>query len=901
MIAAESMMGLSQLQLPPSPYLYGSVHNPKGGVGTMSSKIKKESEIFNIFSDQSVDVNPYLQSPFLVHNERKKGNMKANKYKTTQDDYLVSKENIKGQHSNIPHGPSSKSKFIAPHFYGETSRKQNKDIPAIQLPSNKAEPYFTKSISYSKMYDLLSSLISQKLKKKAEKEKMKSQSNLINFTSLVSIIEDESPMSSTSSKFTSDESNGQIVDNYKSHLQNIQADKAASLDPSTLNIAKEVQDSAKTSDILDKVNYNLPEYLYPQEYIFPKSVKRTYPTKQVDQLILNRKLNVKGQISPYQVLKSSLSPFIPELSSRQNFKKFPSVDVVIGGIPTTKTSVMRKQQLPRRNKENPKKISGLTNNRKSLQEYNRYDFVDVIIHEEPRSTSFQNKQRQKPLKNPFWKFPKAVLSSQQAIHRPQRQFDVSTVKGLGRNETPYLTINDTSVEVENKVAEYYPQSSSWKDNESFVEKTTIQTTSTIALPRIQDVTTTRPISRVKEIEDPVNNSNTDNEDTAELKKLVAQLSQTLKLLKVQEEQKRRTLKLQKAKKVNSETDDDLEEEPEVIYVNIWNKVDGELKLTGQKPMLKDTFDEMQKRKDFSSLVKSEVKPYHPQHSHKQGVVVEASLERPILSGDEKPKKEETLLDSTKSTLQKGDIGYEQFVNRQASFLLNSDAKLDLPPSLIGLLPNTIKPSRAILSGAKSNSQHAQEQIRVKPIMKSSISLPIQGVGAKFIKPSFSDTQAIQDKDDFQRFLMNPLIKERPFDQSERTTKPPNFTPIPVPEVLRPSKLNSLPSGLDSALAATTKKPIMVPFEAKYGLKPPSQLSGWFGEMYEPVNEQVKTVESSFRSPSQVKVPSVLDLYGNFGSSDNILKNKPKEKKIIALEVNSSYGCIQNKSLLPIFH
>ena len=96
-------------------------------------------------------------------------------------------------------------------------------------------------------------------------------------------------------------------------------------------------------------------------------------------------------------------------------------------------------------------------------------------------------------------------------------------------------------------------------------------------------------------------------------------------------------------------------------------------------------------------------------------------------------------------------------------------------------------------------------------------------------------------------------------------------------------MNRLPSGLESALTATTMKPLIVPFEAKYGLKPPSQLSGWFSEMYEPVSDQVQTVESAFRSSSQVKVPTALDLYGNYGHTNTDLSKEP-DKKIITLDV-----------------
>ena len=330
---------------------------------------------------------------------------------------------------------------------------------------------------------------------------------------------------------------------------------------------------------------------------------------------------------------------------------------------------------------------------------------------------------------------------------------------------------------------------------------------------------------------------------------------------------------------NTELKDDFEEETEVIYVNIWNKVDGELKLLGQKPMLKDTFKKMHKNKDFSSLLTLEAKPLTSIEIRPQAVVSKPLLEKPQFAN------KKTKHVSGKVTLLKGDPQFEQFVNRQASFLLNSGARLDLPPSLVGLLPSTVNPIKDIDT---RNTSSQPDRDRIKPRVKTS-TLSFQGVGVKSAQSSFTDTQATHNKQVYERFLQNPLLRERPFNQFERITSPPNFTPIPVPEVLRPSKLNRLPSGLDSALSATTEQPLKVHFEAKYGLKAPSQLSGWFNEMFHPVDNHVQPVKSPFSSPSQVKVPTALDLYGNYGNTTTKVFQKETEKKMTALEVWSSCG------------
>ena len=44
------------------------------------------------------------------------------------------------------------------------------------------------------------------------------------------------------------------------------------------------------------------------------------------------------------------------------------------------------------------------------------------------------------------------------------------------------------------------------------------------------------------------------------------------------------------------------EDGDVMVVKIWRNVDGDLKLTDQKPVARTEFDKMQNDNDFSSLV-----------------------------------------------------------------------------------------------------------------------------------------------------------------------------------------------------------------------------------------------------------------------------------------------------------
>ena len=44
------------------------------------------------------------------------------------------------------------------------------------------------------------------------------------------------------------------------------------------------------------------------------------------------------------------------------------------------------------------------------------------------------------------------------------------------------------------------------------------------------------------------------------------------------------------------------DDQELVYVNVWENIDGDVKLTGQRPISRLEFDEMQKNRDFSELM-----------------------------------------------------------------------------------------------------------------------------------------------------------------------------------------------------------------------------------------------------------------------------------------------------------
>merc|ERR1712013_246045 len=78
-----------------------------------------------------------------------------------------------------------------------------------------------------------------------------------------------------------------------------------------------------------------------------------------------------------------------------------------------------------------------------------------------------------------------------------------------------------------------------------------------------------------------------------------QLSQAWEIVRKQEEEQQRRQGAELD--INKSLGYDSNSDPEIIFVNVWKNTDGKLKLAGQTPMLKEKFDEMQRKKDFSKL------------------------------------------------------------------------------------------------------------------------------------------------------------------------------------------------------------------------------------------------------------------------------------------------------------
>ena len=447
----------------------------------------------------------------------------------------------------------------------------------------------------------------------------------------------------------------------------------------------------------------------------------------------------------------------------------PTVDVVIGGVPR-----------PTSNEPQPSRPG-----RPSLASPGRYP---IRLPPPPRQNS--------------------AFSLPSDSIRPQRQFDVSTVRGAyGEARSRGESATEESI----VVSPYYPQSSSWNDQMTGDEDYAADVSqempkrnpfSSPVAKRTAEVPTDDNVeSNFPKISTSLKTGSS-NKDNLEFQTLVAQLNSTLEQLKRQEEEKRRNKRRGTPKPVMREEETE-DEGPELIYVNIWNNVGGKLKLTGQKPMLKESFDEMQSKKDFSSLLSPSPPSYFPEPSWQSNYNTGSSISNQYQHG-----------------------GYRHPEEPRQSGQGGIESRLPLPSSLQGLMPPS-PPSQSLWTD---------------------ISSPL-GVGTNSAQPSY---KAGQNKGGGSGFLQNPRLVEQPFGQSSYTQRPPNFTPIPLPQVTPlyprifvPQALRSSnPSGQSfvqlSTLAATTPSPPSQ-FQPKHGLKPPSQLAGWIRQLQKPSLHKVISI------------------------------------------------------------
>ena len=159
--------------------------------------------------------------------------------------------------------------------------------------------------------------------------------------------------------------------------------------------------------------------------------------------------------------------------------------------------------------------------------------------------------------------------------------DIDTVlmKDNGQRDEVAVSLKQrSSAEPHSSLAAFYPQSSFWSDEQpsSAVSPT----------PFKEENNNNRP------------NKNSQRESINNLEAIYFKLNETLNILKAQEAANRVKITALLNTKQNTEKD----EEQEVIFVNIWNNVNGELHLTDKKPVTREEFDLMETRQDFSQLL-----------------------------------------------------------------------------------------------------------------------------------------------------------------------------------------------------------------------------------------------------------------------------------------------------------
>ena len=162
--------------------------------------------------------------------------------------------------------------------------------------------------------------------------------------------------------------------------------------------------------------------------------------------------------------------------------------------------------------------------------------------------------------------------------------DIDTVlmKDNGQRDEVAVSLKQrSSAEPHSSLAAFYPQSSFWSD-----EQPSSHVSPALPTPFKEENNNNRP------------NKNSQRESINNLEAIYFKLNETLNILKAQEAANRVKITALLNTKQNTEKD----EEQEVIFVNIWNNVNGELHLTDKKPVTREEFNLMETRQDFSQLL-----------------------------------------------------------------------------------------------------------------------------------------------------------------------------------------------------------------------------------------------------------------------------------------------------------
>ena len=166
--------------------------------------------------------------------------------------------------------------------------------------------------------------------------------------------------------------------------------------------------------------------------------------------------------------------------------------------------------------------------------------------------------------------------------------DIDTVlmKDNGQRDEVAVSLKQrSSAEPHSSLAAFYPQSSFWSD-----EQPSSPVSPAPPTPFKEENNNNRP------------NKNSQRESINNLEAIYFKLNETLNILKAQEVANRvKITALLNTKHELGEKTENVEEQ-EVIFVNIWNNVNGELHLTDKKPVTREEFNLMETRQDFSQLL-----------------------------------------------------------------------------------------------------------------------------------------------------------------------------------------------------------------------------------------------------------------------------------------------------------
>ena len=221
-----------------------------------------------------------------------------------------------------------------------------------------------------------------------------------------------------------------------------------------------------------------------------------------------------------------------------------------------------------------------------------YDKVDIVIGTVPSTSKFIKNITHKP-----FSLPRDSLKNR---IRPERQFDVSNVRmsstsarpgqqrsgidfsGITTESNSEILASDEAVF--DSLSSFYPQSSNWPKSEDKI---------------FGALTTSRPpVLTSKPAVKPAEKGNIEPLET-----LFTQLKDTLETLKRKESKNRKKItNLLNKRNIYEGSSGAETTDPEIIYVNIWNNVNGELQLAERKHMSREKFDEIESTKDFSQLM-----------------------------------------------------------------------------------------------------------------------------------------------------------------------------------------------------------------------------------------------------------------------------------------------------------